>query len=235
MGVVISSTILACSNVRSSRHPPGSALRRGLFGPFCLSGMFSQACFSTTLRSCFSSLVIPIEEKQLRRVVESVVPEVLVPGRDLAPSVCLVSLPGLSEARVVHPGPLPHELVWVGVGQSVLAGAPAPFSLGGQKRGDNVPRVADEQDHTAFGKGLNKERRTHGAVRFLYDQQAVLAQLGEACVGPFQNERPQGSYPGLSVGVAEDVVPPSPLLLPGTHVVSVAEHVSHVRLVPRSV
>src|SRR5918999_1049464 len=171
----------------------------------------------------------------LLQLAESVVPEILVPGRDLAPSVCLISLPRLPEARVVHPGPLPYELVRVGVGQSVLAGAPAPFFLGVQKRGDNISRVADEQDYTALGKGLYKERRTHRAVRFLYDQEAILAQLGEARVGPFKDERPQGSYPGPSVRVAEDVVLPSSLLLPSAHVISVAEHVSHVRFVPYSV
>src|ERR671921_3000192 len=141
----------------------------------------------------------------LLQLAEGVVPEILVPGRDLAPTMRLVSLPGLPEARVVHPGPLPHELVRVGVGQCVLACSPAPSSLGCQKRGDNVPRVADEQDHAALGKGLYEERRANGAVRFFYDQVAVLAQPGEARVGPFEDERPQGSYPGPSVRVAEDV------------------------------
>src|ERR671920_414744 len=100
---------------------------------------------------------------------------------------------------------------------------------------DDVPRVSDQQDHTALGQGFYEERRPHRAVGFFYDQVPACAEPREARVGALDPDPPQGPYPGLLLGVAEDVILPPPLLLAGAHVVGVAEHVSHVRLVPRSV
>src|SRR5215204_1216353 len=68
-GAVMSSTILACSGVRSSRQPPEVALRYNLPAPFSFSEIFSQECFPTTRASLRSSTGIASAAQRCRIVL----------------------------------------------------------------------------------------------------------------------------------------------------------------------
>src|ERR671910_1625628 len=172
-------------------------------------------------------------------------PQVLVSDEDLESPVGVVGQLGISDVPHVPPGLALHEGVRPALGQRrrlLLAafphqvGGPGPFLVGIEVGGDDVPRIADEQDHTTLGQGLHEQRGPHRALRLLDDQVPSVfgCDPGETRGGRVENEPPEGAEPDLPVAGPEDEV----LILAAVArplVVEVAEQVPHERLVPPAV
>src|SRR5919112_3057868 len=144
-------------------------------------------------------------------------PQVLVADHHLAAPVRLVGLLGVSHVPYVPFGLALHEGIWPALGQRrrlLLAalphqvGGPGSLLVGVEVGSDDVPRVADEQDHTALGNGLHEQRSPHRALRLLYDQvpPAFACYLGETRGGRVEDEPPHRVQPELLVAGPENEV-----------------------------
>src|SRR5215208_5981887 len=177
--------------------------------------------------------------------LQSLCPQVLVSNEDLQPPVGIVGPLGVSDVPHVPPGLTFHEGVWPALGQRwrlLLAafphqvGGPGPFLVGVEVGGHDVPRIADEQDHTTLRQRLHEQRSPHRALPLIDDQVPSVfgCYPGETRGGRVEDEPPEGAEPDLPVAGPEDEV----LILAAVAcplVVEVAEQMPYKRLVPPAV
>src|SRR5918994_3551825 len=174
---------------------------------------------------------------------EGIRPQVLVSYEDLESPVGVVGRFGVSDVPHVPPGLAPHESVRPALGERgrlLLAalphqvGGPGPFLVGVEVGGNDVPRVADEQDHTALGQRLHEQRSPHRTLRFLDDQVPPARHLRETRGGRVEDEPPDRAEPEIPVAGPQDKV----FVLAAVArplVVEVAEQMPHERLVPPAI
>src|SRR5215217_239303 len=177
--------------------------------------------------------------------LQSICPQVLVSDEHLATTVGMVSVLGVSDVPHVPPGLTLHKGIWPALGQrtwlllaafSHQVGGPGAFLVGVEVGGDDVPRITDEQDHTALWQGLHEQRSTHRALRLLDNQVSSVSgcYLGETRGGRVEDEPPEGIEPEFPVAASQDEV----LVLAAVtcpFVVEVAEQMPHKWLVPPAV
>src|SRR5215204_2236159 len=177
--------------------------------------------------------------------LQSICPQVLVSDEDLQPPVVIVGLLGVSDVPHVPSGLALHEGVWPALGQRrrlLLSafphqvGGPGPLLVGVEVGGDDVPRIADEQNHTTLGQRLHEQWSPHRSLRLLDDQVPSVfgCYLGETRGGRVEDEPPDRAEPHLPIAGPEDEM----LVLAavsGPLVVEVAEQMPYKRLVPPAV
>src|SRR5918995_1381918 len=116
--------------------------------------------------------------------LQGICAQVLVTDHCLPATVGPVGLPGL--LYLLHVGVRAHPHVDVrvpGLLRRTPVGfrslrEPASLATGVHTRGDNVPGVPDQEDHTALREGFHEQRRAYRAVWLLYDQVAALVDPG---------------------------------------------------------
>src|SRR5215210_885707 len=162
-------------------------------------------------------------------------PQVFVSDQDLRTLMDVVGPFAVAYVPQILIGTPPHKRVRLLVRQRFLQVpalvVPASLSVSIHARGNYIPGIPDQQDHTALRKGLHEQRSAYRAVGLLDDQILVFLEVRESRPRLLQYEAPHGLEPALPVA-SQDEVFCFVTLLVGPEVVEVAEEQPHHRLPP---